>query len=107
MNAKGFVLIGGRTLFVGYEGKSWSIEIRRLDGKPEPSFYEFHKKDMTKEQIKAFIPNPEQLRWEEIKDELFGTELAAVDDGYRINLIRHDKNLTTEKMKEEFLELLR
>jgi hypothetical protein len=112
MKAKGDVALMGTSLTIAFEDKDWSIQIRKRKNKSKliddkPNFFEFHDKDMTKEQIKMYIPNPEQLEFTKTKELDLGAGLKAVDNGYEIYLIPTKKNMTTEKMKEEFLELLR
>lgn len=111
MKAKGDVAFMGMSLTIALEDKDWFIQIRKGNNKSKsiddkPNFYEFHDKDMTKEQIKIYIPNPEKLEFAKTKEFDLGAGLMAIDNGYKINLIPTNKNITTEKMKEEFLELL-
>jgi hypothetical protein len=111
MRAKCFVTVMGKMLSIEPEGKEWSITIRQENDtsriKRNISFYEFHGKDnITKEQIENLVPNFRELVWLELDNEPFWTELTAVDNGYRINLIRHNSSLTKSDMLKEFLTLI-
>lgn len=109
MKSKGFVMLFAPSLHVSFEGKPWSIAIRRSDDKSHGPFFEYHDKEVTQEDIKRFIPNYRNLNWKkiEIEDPIFNTcEMIAIDHDFRINLIRVDKKLTAEEMLNDFLNFL-
>jgi hypothetical protein len=105
MIPKGHTIPFGLSLYVGVNG--WSISIRRVDGKTENSFCAFHNKPVLGKDIRDFVPNYAKLNWQEINKSLLGYYEVTAEDGlYRINLIRHDQNLTKDKMLQEFLDFM-
>ncbi len=109
MKSKAFVMSFAPSLHVSFEGKPWSIMIRRSDDESYGPFYEYHDKEFTQKDIKKFIPNFNNLSWKtiEIDEPGFNTcEMVAIDNDFKINLIRVDEKLTAKEMLDDFLNFL-
>ena len=110
MKSKAFAMLFSPSLHVSFEGKPWSIMLRRSDSKSHDPFIEYHDKEFTREDIKKFIPNFSSLNWKKIELHKAGfdtCEMVAIDKDFKINLIREDKKLTAEEMLVDFLGYLK
>jgi len=109
MKSKAFVMPFAPSLHASFEGKPWTIMIRRSDNNSHGPFFEYHDKELSRDDIRKFIPNISTLRWKkiEIKEPILNTcEMVAQDKDFIINVIRVDKNLTAEQMIDDFIKFM-
>jgi hypothetical protein len=109
MKSKAFVMPFAPSLHASFEGKPWSIVIRRSDNNSYGPFFEYHDKEFSRDDIKKFIPDYNNLNWKkiEINEPIINTcEMVAQDKDFIINVVRVDKNLTADQMIADFLKFL-
>ena len=111
---KGFVTLMGKHLYVTLDNKNWYIIISELENKElnqrqqrSKSFFDFHGKSMSIEDLRNFIPDPDSLSWEEIKgDSIISPELQASNESYKISLV-FAKELNDDDIIREFRNLFK
>lgn len=79
----------GRSLNITVPGRRWAIAIQRIDGASDAAFAPHHAQQITEVDIKAFIPNWQNLNWTHHAPPIPGLprESRAEDNPYRIYLI--------------------
>ena len=79
----------GTSLHLTIPGRQWGIAIRRIDLDSDPSFGVYHEAPVTDADIKALIPNWQNLAWTHHASPVGGLprESRATDGAYRIYLI--------------------
>lgn len=105
---EGFTTVMGGSLVIKIEGKEWALTIRRADDSTYGPFYEFHQKEMTKDDIKKFIPNFANLSWKNFKVDLFGVnEEIATDGDFKVGISYSQKSgLQSQDVIEDFINFL-
>jgi hypothetical protein len=100
MDIHGEVGIYAHSLNASPRGYSWSLSIRRIDGKGDPEFAKHHKEQVSAEALREFLPTWNELQWKEVKkDPVFPLrEFAAESPPYRVNIIL--KQSSTESSEE-------
>ncbi len=105
LNGTGHVGPMGISLYVTIPGKQWGIAIRRIDMDSDPDFGPFHAQAVTEVNIKALLPNWQNLNWTHHASPIVGLprESRATDGPYRIYLIYGaGGNLQPAALVEEF-----
>jgi hypothetical protein len=92
------------SLTVQCDDTDWSFTITRVDGQLYGPFLDFHEKDVTTEDVRKFLPNWQNLKWEEASKATGGQhEYAAKDKDFKVSLV---STLSDEQMIKEFTDWL-
>lgn len=80
----------GHALNVTAIQMGWGLVIRRKDDQSDGTFFEYHEKEMSPEDLRRFVPDPDPLEWKlfENKDPLLAeTNVHAEAGDYLVSII--------------------
>ncbi len=109
MKIKGFITVMGGALSLEIEEEKWGIMVRRIDGHSVRTGYEYHKEELSKDQVASFIAPDYNYEWSEPSK--FGNflkmiEICSKHEDYRIALITHkDSGISKSKLIDNFKNL--
>ena len=100
MNIQGEVGIYAHSLYASPQGYSWSLSLRRIDGKHDPEFAKYHREQVPAEALRKLLPTWNELEWKELKKNPLWLlrELSAESPPYRVNIVL--KQSSVEQMEE-------
>ncbi len=90
MSVKGEAGPMGHALNVSASEMGWGLVIRRKDDQSHGAFFEYHDKEMSPEDLRRFVPDPDALEWKHFKSEdppLAHESVHAEAGDYLLNVI--------------------
>ncbi|MBW7988584.1 MAG: hypothetical protein FVQ84_00970 [Planctomycetes bacterium] len=87
MTGKAEAGLMGMFLNVSFEECEWQIQIRHTDNKSDNQFLDLNQEEVSPDQIREFVPNWENLVWQQAGLEHISKEVLIQDGDYKLHLI--------------------
>ena len=105
MKAQGQATVMGMSLVIHFEGESWYLSIRRLDGNSDSLFFQYDKQELMPSDLQLFF-SEKDMEWTKLPENYFSKcEYILKNDIYRTNLVGNPQKIDCDKLPQIFEEV--